>query len=330
MIKKYISFIALLIITGFFWGCGTSDSTEVYELTANSTPADGGTVSPASAEYDEGTSVEIEAEPSEEFLFVEWEGDISSSENPHSFVIENDVDVTAIFERKQYTLTIETTGGGSVEEEIIQAPKQTDYKSGTVVEVTATPEQSRVFTGWQGDLESQQNPESIIIENPKSITAVFDWGSPDNEDCVSLNPENVEIEEFGDDWRLVDGNSSIILLDEFEEAKKAQEIIQYYEFSNICFIDRPDAQITYWLVNGAPAEVDPNVPFSEDCLEIRPDNVEVEQSGSNWQVVDGSSLITTYENRDDAVRAVDTIQFYGFTQNCFVGRPDPDMQYWLR
>ncbi|MDZ7717449.1 MAG: hypothetical protein U5K72_01360 [Balneolaceae bacterium] len=184
---KVINFIFLLLISALVSGCGTSDSTEVYQLTANSTPAEGGTVNPSSAEYDEGTTVQIEAEPSEEFLFVQWEGDITGTDNPHSFEITDDVDVTAIFERKQYTLTLETVGDGNVQEEIVQAPKQTDYEHGTVVELTAIPEQSRVFTGWQGDLEGQQNPETIVVESPKSVTAVFDWGSPDNEDCLTYD-----------------------------------------------------------------------------------------------------------------------------------------------
>ncbi|MDZ7717450.1 MAG: hypothetical protein U5K72_01365 [Balneolaceae bacterium] len=145
-----------------------------------------------------------------------------------------------------------------------------------------------------------------------------------------MMPENIEIEEFGDNWRLVEGNSAILLFEEFENAKKAQEIIQYYEFSNHCFVDRPNAPMEYWLVDGAPAEVDEDVPFSEDCLEVNPENVEIEQSGSDWHVVDGNSLIFTYEDRAEAAKARDTIQFYGFTQICFVGRPDPGMQYWLR
>jgi uncharacterized repeat protein (TIGR02543 family) len=72
----------------------------------------------------------------------------------------------------QYTLTVNTSGNGSVS----LNPSGGTYDDGTVVTLTATPDAGNQFDNWTGDLTGTVNPESITIGdltgtvNPESIT----------------------------------------------------------------------------------------------------------------------------------------------------------------
>jgi len=78
----------------------TANFAEVtYELSASASPSEGGSVNPESATYSSGDEVEVEATPSEGWEFVEWTGDRESSDNPLTFNISSDTDLTATFEQ---------------------------------------------------------------------------------------------------------------------------------------------------------------------------------------------------------------------------------------
>ena len=70
--------------------------------------------------------------------------------------------------------------------------------------------------------------------------------------------------------------------------------------------------------------------LAEDCLSINPANVSVRQSGANWLVVDGSRSMFAAPNKTEADQIVKIIKHYGLNKSCFVGRPDPSMQYLLK
>lgn len=327
--------IALIffILAGLMWGCGTSDSTEMYQLTTNVSPQEAGIITPADGEFDEGSLVELEAEPSEEYLFTGWEGDVTGSENPYSFEINRDVSVTAMFERKKYSLTIEIVGDGSVDEDVVEPAAKTDYDHGTVVELTAQPNDKRTFAHWEGDLDGEENPATLTIENEKQVTAVFRWSDPPfSDDCTSINPEQAEAEEYGEEGgRIVEGGSiPLCCFEEYENAQKALDIIQFYGFTEQCYVTRPNAPLTYWLLDRAPPRTSDEAPFEEDCLSRNPDDLEIEEYGDRWRIVEGPSAVMIFEELEDAQKAVETIQFYEFTQQCYVERPDAEMEYWLR
>ena len=127
----------------------------------------------AATDYNSGTIVELTAVPSGEWLFVEWKGDVTGTENPTQITIDKAKSVTAVFVKKQYPLTIEIEGEGTVAEKVIKAGAATDYNSGTIVELTATPKDGWEFKEWQGDITGTDNPKEITIDKAKTITAVF-------------------------------------------------------------------------------------------------------------------------------------------------------------
>lgn len=124
-------------------------------------------------DYDSGTVVELTANPESEWIFSEWKGDLSGTENPKQITIDRPKEITAVFVKKKYPLTIDVSGNGSVEEKIIKQGKSNDYNSGTIVELKAIPESGHSFLKWSGDLSGSTNPVQITVDGPKTITAEF-------------------------------------------------------------------------------------------------------------------------------------------------------------
>ncbi len=71
--------------------------------------------------------------------------------------------------QNQYTLTVNTTGQGSV----TKTPDQSTYADGTVVTLTATPTADWSFSSWSGDLSGNTNPTTITMNGNKTATASF-------------------------------------------------------------------------------------------------------------------------------------------------------------
>ena len=85
-------------------------------------------------------------------------------------------------------------------------------------------------------------------------------------------------------------------------------------------------------------EADSPPSFEEDCIGFDSDNlrvvrVRVQDSDGSWKYVvrlqDDTRRLVQFESMSDAQLAKDIIEFYGFDQQCFVGRPDSAMTYWL-
>ena len=75
--------------------------------------------------------------------------------------------------KKTYPLTIEIVGNGSVTEKVIKSGAVTDYKSGTVLELTAVAETDWSFLKWSGDINLSQNPVEVTVDQAKTIKAEF-------------------------------------------------------------------------------------------------------------------------------------------------------------
>jgi len=158
-------------MSGLFVSCST-ESTPVYQLTTQVHPEAAGAVQPAGGEFDEGSKIEITAVPQDHWVFAGWQGDHSNSKNPDSLIISQDLSVTAMFEKRQYPLTIEIDGEGVVEEELLPA-KSTDYPHGSTVQITAKPDDGWFFSDWSGHLNSTENPAMVEVNGEAAITAHF-------------------------------------------------------------------------------------------------------------------------------------------------------------
>lgn len=153
----------------------TNEETPTYNVSVSVNPSDGGSISPsADSTYEDGEQIELEANPNDGYLFTGWSGDIDSTKNnPLSLTVDQNYSIKANFELKNYELTINTKGEGSVSEEVLEQ-KSKDYEYGTVVQLTASPAEGYKFVEWQGDVTGTENPKEITIDNPKSVTAIFE------------------------------------------------------------------------------------------------------------------------------------------------------------
>jgi len=164
--KKLALFLSVLFVVS------CSKDAVMYTLTTSANPSDGGTVSPSTQQYEEGETATITATPSAEYVFDKWTGAEGGSET--TIVMSSDKTVVANFIKKKYALTITVEGEGIVTEKVIKAGAATDYNSGTVVELSATPSTGWSFVKWDGDLTGSENPIEITIDKVQTLTAVFE------------------------------------------------------------------------------------------------------------------------------------------------------------
>lgn len=68
----------------------------------------------------------------------------------------------------------------------------------------------------------------------------------------------------------------------------------------------------------------------EDCIDFDPTTVAAREVGGRWKVTSGSMyMLDAGPNEDEMRRAEAVIKRYGFAHQCFVGRPDAALEYWL-
>ena len=144
-----------------------------HKLATDASPMNGGMVSPPGNSFEHGQQISVTATPSGEYLFKEWKGSLTGNTNPSSLVMDADKQVTGVFEKRQYPLTLTIEGNGTVKEEIVAIATQAQYPSGTTVKLTAQPGADYVFKNWSGDQTSKENPLQLIIQKPTSLTANF-------------------------------------------------------------------------------------------------------------------------------------------------------------
>lgn len=166
MLKRIPFFVLLLLFS-------CSKDLISHTLTATANPAEGGSVSPSSKQYDAGDVATITATPSSEYLFERWSGSASGTSPSITVTMDSDKAVVANFIKKQYPLTIEIEGEGSVTETVIKQGLATDYNSGTIVELKAVPEDGWEFIEWSGDLTGSENPKQITIDKAKTVNVKF-------------------------------------------------------------------------------------------------------------------------------------------------------------
>jgi len=70
--------------------------------------------------------------------------------------------------------------------------------------------------------------------------------------------------------------------------------------------------------------------ITEDCIGFNPQQASVQNAGGRWKVTVGNMWLLDFgSNRNDAQAALRVIRHYRLNKQCFVGRPDPSMQYYL-
>jgi len=140
-----------------------------FTLTVNIVGSGSVTKNPNQATYTYNQVVTLTANPSAGWAFSGWSGDLGGSTNPETITMNGNKVVTATFIENQYTLTVSTTGSGTV----TKNPNQATYAYGTPVTLTANPGVGWYFDYWTGDLTGSTNPDIITIYDNSAVTAHF-------------------------------------------------------------------------------------------------------------------------------------------------------------
>ena len=110
----------------------------------------------------------VTAAPAAGYIFDHWSGDCTGS-NDCSVTLDSDKSVTAVFVPYvgTYTLTVNQSAGGLIE------PPTASYTSGTVVNLTATPNTGYHFVSWSGACSGTITTCSVTMDANKTVSATF-------------------------------------------------------------------------------------------------------------------------------------------------------------
>jgi hypothetical protein len=125
---------------------------------------------PGGGTYVSGTEVSITAVGDLGYTFESWGGDLSgSTENPVTIKMDSDKTISATFTSAPIVKLFTESENGT----IVLDPPGSIYNPGTKVILTAVPASNFVFNSWGGDLSGKTNPETLIMNSDKTVSATF-------------------------------------------------------------------------------------------------------------------------------------------------------------
>ncbi len=173
--RKASIFILFLLLA-----CSKDAAVPEEPATVNYTVAvsasEGGVVNSPGGSYAQNATITLTATAADGFVFSGWSGDVTGTTNPLSYSVTANASIVANFTRSSYSFNLQTTGQGSVAEELVSSAKsKTDYESGSTVRLTATPEAGWLFYRWEGlargfiDAATGQEEVSVDFDNPIEV-----------------------------------------------------------------------------------------------------------------------------------------------------------------
>lgn len=190
--KRAISFLLALIILVLLFSCETTNSDfvdslpNIYTLNTSVEPENAGTVNPSGGTFSRGETVFVEALPGDGFVFDQWGGDLTGSENFITLTFTQDRTITAYFIEQTYDLTIEIVGEGRVSEELVQ-------------------------TKSIGSLFSDQKPDSIVLGHSKNESLKEPLDSSRYTQAVENNILNNQVKRIQSTRTGADGEFTVRL-----------------------------------------------------------------------------------------------------------------------
>jgi hypothetical protein len=136
---------------------------------------------PASLQVPHGSAITVNAVPYPGYRFAYWSGDIFTSDNPVTVVVDRDLSICPRFDVIPFTLALDRVGNGAamVNGMTVYLPNSVEIYPWSWVTLEALPENDDwidshwVFDRWSGDVNSRDNPIWFTMDGNKSLTAHF-------------------------------------------------------------------------------------------------------------------------------------------------------------
>lgn len=162
-----------------------------------------------------------------------------------------------------------------------------------------------------------------------SVHLASDTDAAARGDCLTIDPAAVEATHADGRWKVVQGERWLFDFgDARGDAQRAAEVLRHYAITQSCFIGRPDPSFSYLLSSGRAPQ---GALSGEDCLRFDPNQLSLTQTDGRWKIAQGERWLFDFgSKRSEARQALAVIRQYGFSQSCFVGRPDPGLSYLRR
>ncbi len=159
-----------------------------YTITANASPAAGGTISGAGTYY-EGLTCTLTATANAGYEFQNWSD--GNTENPRSFTVTGNATYTAVFaEIPVYEINISEVTNGSI------SADKTSAMQGETVTLTANPNTGYTLEGWH--VYETENVSNIVTVTGNSFTM------PDFDVTVAATfvalPQYIKVTSAPSDW----------------------------------------------------------------------------------------------------------------------------------
>ena len=247
----------------------------IQDITGQGTVyVDGSEVSAGfSQDYEQGTEVELEADPDFGWYFADWEG-IPEDEAEITLTMEEDVTITNALFEEYVVLTVFSTEGGS----IIQPEQEiTEHEQGAVVNLVAEADPDYHFVEWTGDVntieEVTSSETTITMNEDYVIEAEFEVTQVEQ---VNIYPEEDQQVEAGEEREFtaeaIDQEGEIVTDDvtdfdweNIEYLDEEENVAVFYEET----VGGYEVTAEYDGVTSDPTEVTVG-PSDVDHVEINP------------------------------------------------------------
>ena len=147
--------------------------------------------------------------------------------------------------------------------------------------------------------------------------------------CISFNPSTVSIHQMNGRWKIIDGDHWLFDVGpDPATARNALKVIRHYRFHRACFVGWPNPSFSYMLAKGGSPT---GAMAGENCVAFDPGTLKVGNIQGRWKIVSGRRTLFDFgQSETDARKAMAVIRRHGFSQSCFVGRPDTGFTYLRR
>ena len=150
-----------------------------------------------------------------------------------------------------------------------------------------------------------------------------------HEDCLGFNLDGASAALIQGSWKIVDRSHWMFDVgNQEQQARRALDIIHYYQIDTTCFAGRPHPPTVYLLSSGkAPVGSMPG----ERCELFDPGGVSLSQNGEFWSILSGTQVLFDFGNREKgAKQGMLAFRHYGFSHKCIVDSTGSSFQYLRR